>query len=110
MRTGVMPIDYSIIVCTARLSSALELTLSSITDSCAETSAVGEVVVVENGEGLRSSQFRDHKQGSKLPFRYLMQPQIGKGFAYNTGIAASRGRILLFTDDDVRVPRNWIVG
>jgi len=37
-----------------------------------------------------------------------MAAEPGKGHAYNAGIAAARGEILLWTDDDVRVPQNWV--
>ena len=43
-----------------------------------------------------------------ISIRYILEPRRGKGYAYNTGIAAARGTILLFTDDDVRVPVDWI--
>ena len=42
--------------------------------------------------------------------RYVSEPQRGKGYAYNTGMTEARGQVLLFTDDDVRVPHNWIEG
>lgn len=45
-----------------------------------------------------------------LVMRYLHVPTPGKGYAYNAGIKAAKGDILLFTDDDVRLPENWIEG
>jgi len=45
-----------------------------------------------------------------MQVRYLFEPRRGKGYAYNTGMAAAQGAALLFTDDDVKVPPNWVEG
>jgi glycosyltransferase involved in cell wall biosynthesis len=45
-----------------------------------------------------------------MPLRYLLEPRRGKGYAYNSGIASATGDILLFTDDDVRPPQDWLKG
>jgi glycosyltransferase involved in cell wall biosynthesis len=39
---------------------------------------------------------------------YLFESRQGKSNALNTGMAASRGRVIAFTDDDVRVPAGWL--
>ncbi|WP_271986038.1 glycosyltransferase [Pseudoclavibacter terrae] len=41
-------------------------------------------------------------------FRYLRQERPGLSAARNAGIAAARGEILAYTDDDVLVDRNWL--
>jgi glycosyltransferase involved in cell wall biosynthesis len=43
-----------------------------------------------------------------VPLRYVFEPRQGKSYALNTGIAASRARVIAFTDDDVRVPAEWL--
>ncbi len=40
--------------------------------------------------------------------RYIYEPRPGQTQARNAGLAAARGDIMLFTDDDVRPPHNWI--
>jgi GT2 family glycosyltransferase len=44
------------------------------------------------------------------PCTYLFEQRQGKSYAINTGIAAARGRILAFTDDDVIVDPSWVRG
>jgi glycosyltransferase involved in cell wall biosynthesis len=43
-----------------------------------------------------------------MPVRYLFEDRVGQCFARNTGIASANGEIILFTDDDVRFPHDWI--
>jgi glycosyltransferase involved in cell wall biosynthesis len=50
------------------------------------------------------------KAGRLVGVRRVFEPRRGKGHAYNSGIAAARGRVLVFTDDDVHPPVNWIEG
>jgi len=40
----------------------------------------------------------------------MYEPQRGKSYAYNKGLVAAKGDILLCTDDDVCFPVNWIAG
>ena len=47
---------------------------------------------------------------ANMPVRHVYEPQRGKGYAYNAGMAAAQGDVFLFTDDDVRPPINWIEG
>ena len=44
----------------------------------------------------------------KQPVKYISERRVGKSHAYNTALAAAVGEVLLFIDDDVRVPDNWI--
>jgi glycosyltransferase involved in cell wall biosynthesis len=43
-----------------------------------------------------------------VPLRYLFEPTQGKSNALNTGMSATAARIIVFTDDDVRVPGRWL--
>jgi glycosyltransferase involved in cell wall biosynthesis len=71
-------------------------------------SAPFEVVVVDNNSSdataaiVREAAIRDSR------VRALFEPCQGLSHARNAGIAAARGRILTFTDDDVRAEPDWI--
>jgi glycosyltransferase involved in cell wall biosynthesis len=45
-----------------------------------------------------------------MPIRLVVEQAPGKGQAFNTGISTAAGEIMLCTDDDIRVPLNWIEG
>src|SRR5262249_41835672 len=40
--------------------------------------------------------------------RYLRSTKIGKGAALNEGLSHATGAVVAFTDDDCRVPPNWV--
>lgn len=43
-----------------------------------------------------------------MPVRYIWEPRGGKSCAYNAALSQARGAVLLCTDDDVRVPEEWV--
>lgn len=67
-----------------------------------------EVIVVDNNstdktkEIIKDFEIRD--KGAK----YLFEERIGRGAARNTGEIKAKGEIILMTDADCIVPRNWI--
>jgi len=101
-------IDTSIIICTYNRAADLEQTLASLYDVSLPLSATAELIVVDNGstDGTVDVVASFHRPA--LPVRYVYEPRRGKGNAYNAGIAVARGTVLLFSDDDVRFPSNWI--
>ena len=100
--------SVSIIVCTCDRPESLCATLQSIGEAEIPPGWEVELLVIDNGSaGLARStvlalDFPD------VRLRWVAEPRRGKGYAYNTGLAAASGEILLFTDDDVRVPVDWI--
>jgi glycosyltransferase involved in cell wall biosynthesis len=67
-----------------------------------------EVIVVDNGSsddtrGITATFCQDRGN-----FRYLGEPRTGLSIARNTGIAASRGEIVAFTDDDAEPDTSWL--
>lgn len=70
-----------------------------------------EIVVVNNSpyDGHTARVVGDFSS-SGHDIRYLREAQRGASRAKNKGLAAVRGRIVAFTDDDVRVDPPWIRG
>jgi glycosyltransferase involved in cell wall biosynthesis len=100
----------SVIICTCNRSPSLKETVSSIVPVAARSRASTEILVVDNAEeqdaaDVVSSLAHEHR---RVKLRYVAEPQRGKGYAYNCGMAAAQGELFLWTDDDVRVPDGWI--
>lgn len=65
-----------------------------------------EVVVVDDGSPQPLDAIVAEHKGA-LEVVHLRIPNSGPGLARNAGVAASRGEVLLFTDDDNRPHSQW---
>jgi glycosyltransferase involved in cell wall biosynthesis len=68
-----------------------------------------ELILVDNGstDGTGAA-VKEGWEGSSVRFKYLFEPRGGKSVALNSGLREARGDVILFTDDDVVPPREWI--
>jgi GT2 family glycosyltransferase len=68
-----------------------------------------DLIVVENvAQQGAEKLLRALPPGRFSAVRYLFEPARGKSRALNRALAAASGDILLFSDDDVRFPSDWI--
>lgn len=97
----------TVIICTRDRSASLARTLGSLVDAARRVDQAWELVVVDNGSSDDTAEvirgFSD-----RLPVRYVHQPIAGLSNARNAGVAASTGRYVVWTDDDVLVDEGWL--
>lgn len=98
---------YSIVIATYNRAADLRETLRSLAGL--QPDGPWEVVVVDNNspDGTRTVV----EQGARdfpVALRYVFERKQGRSPALNAGIAAARGEIIVTTDDDVRVPPDWL--
>ncbi|ROR29625.1 glycosyltransferase [Inmirania thermothiophila] len=67
-----------------------------------------EVIVVDNGSADDTPAVLNALAASDGRLRVLRELVQGISAARNAGVRAARGEYLFFTDDDVRVPEDWI--
>lgn len=99
--------DVSVIIATTNRSRQLRDTLHSL--ASVATTGPTELLIVDNNStddtrAVVSSITRDYP----FPVRYLFEPRGGKYAAVNMGIVASRGRVVVATDDDARFRSDWL--
>jgi glycosyltransferase involved in cell wall biosynthesis len=101
-------VDATILICTYNRADYLERTL----DSLAGTSARGfswDVLVVDNNSSDETRAVVERRIGRfPVRLRYFFESRQGKSNALNTGMAAARAAIIVFTDDDVVVSPRWL--
>ena len=92
----------SVVICTHERPAALVRCLASL-EKLSEQPL--EILVIDNApktDAIRNAV-------SEFPnVRYKMEPRPGLSYARNTGVVASRGEFIAFTDDDVEVTENWL--
>lgn len=95
--------DVSVIVCTRNGAGRLRSHLATV--AAAARAEGAELIVVDNG----SSDDSAIAAAEVAPgVRIVTAQEPGLARARNAGVAAARGRAILFTDDDVDVPVNWV--
>lgn len=67
-----------------------------------------EVLVVDNGSSDGTSEFLAGTPVKRFPFRTVREPRPGLSQARNAALVNSGGKVLLWTDDDVRVDTEWL--
>jgi glucosyl-dolichyl phosphate glucuronosyltransferase len=101
-------VDATILICTYNRAALLGPTLDSIA-ALRATGRTWDVLVVDNNSTDDTRAVVQQRQaGYPVPLRYLFEGRQGKSYALNTGLSHAAGRIIAFTDDDVRVPDGWL--
>jgi GT2 family glycosyltransferase len=100
----------SVILCTLRRAAQIGATLDSLLALPRPPGMELELVVVENGppDGTRTEVERRAAAAVGWTLRYLHVEQKGKSRALNAGLAAARGELLFFVDDDLRFSPRWL--
>ena len=99
--------DFSILICTKNRSVSVVRTLRHV--SQLDFPGSFEIVVADNGSTDDTpAAVQRESQALRRPVRYLRCDQPGKSNALNAGIAAARGDIVAFTDDDALPAADWL--
>jgi glycosyltransferase involved in cell wall biosynthesis len=100
-------IDVSIIIPTFNRCPSLLETLKSLEDQSLPADRF-EVIVVDDGSTDSTTQVA--AKAFPYPFRYIRQENQGSAEARNRGAIESRGRLLVFIDDDIYLEPEYVEG
>lgn len=100
----------SVVLASRNRAQVLERALRALTAMRDIDGHPWEVVVIDNGSTDDTAALvQRFATTTPMPvIRYLFEGRRGKSRALNAGIAAARGDILAFLDDDCVAPPNWI--
>ena len=98
---------FSLIIATKDRESYLERALRSLEDQVGAPSF--EVIVVDNGssDGTKAVAAQQSARGA-YPVHYVYEAEPNRAKARNRGIERAGGYVILFCDDDVRLPPGFI--
>ncbi|MFH9816713.1 glycosyltransferase [Streptomyces sp. NPDC017230] len=98
------PPSTSVVVATRERADQLARALDSL---LAQDHPDFEIVVVDNAPVTgETRELVERKYGERV--RYVCEPVPGLAIAHNRGLAAVRGEVIAFTDDDVVADPRWL--
>jgi glycosyltransferase involved in cell wall biosynthesis len=97
----------TVAICTWNRAPLLERTLPQWSELVIPTGVDWELVVVNNRCTDRTDELLA-EYARRLPLRRLDEPNPGRASALNCAIDAIEGDLILWTDDDVLVDRQWL--
>jgi len=101
------PPAISVVVCTRDRARRLSACLRHLAHARSACGHASEIIIVDNGSRDETRDVvRAHAEAR--PVRYVLEAQPGLSMARNRGIAAARGALVAFTDDDCNVDRDWM--
>lgn len=102
-------VSISVCICTFNRAALLERTLRQFATLRVPGSVELEVVVVDNGSTDSTPAVLQELRGM-LPLCPVREERLGLSHARNAAARAARGKLLLWTDDDVLVEPGWLEG
>lgn len=96
----------SVVLCTWNRARLLESALAALVSQ--HDPPEHEIVLVDNGSTDETRQIIERYVAAHPQVRYVYEPAAGLSHARNTGVASTTGKVVAFTDDDVRVPPDWL--
>ena len=96
----------TVVLATRNRAAYLDAALTSLVAQ--ESCEPFEIVVVDNGSYDDTATVVARWSTRDPRIRSVYEPVAGLSRAKNAGIAAARGQVLLFTDDDVIVNEHWM--
>ena len=98
----------SIILVTRNRAAHLKQTLEAISKLSVPPGFQVELVVVDNASTDETAQIVSSVEMGAITLTYLYEAKPGKLTACNSALAVAKGDILVWTDDDVVPPQDWI--
>lgn len=100
----------SILIVTRNRAADLAETLRAMCVVHVPEGLDAELLVVDNGSTDETADVVANHVAGDIPVRYTCEPRPGQTMGRNRGLAETSGEMILFTDDDVRPPVDWLLG
>jgi glucosyl-dolichyl phosphate glucuronosyltransferase len=99
--------DLTVLISTWNGAERLAVTLNTFT-KCVIPGGLQWQIVLVNNNCTDNTDEVVARYAKVLPITYVDEPRPGLSQARNTGLNAASGKLIIFTDDDVKPCREWI--
>lgn len=100
----------SVVLCTYNRPASLKSTLESFSGLTLPSDLDWELIVVDNNSKDKTREIiQEFAKTAGFSVRYVFESRQGKSAAMNAGVAAAKGEIVAFTDDDVLLHPEWLL-
>ena len=99
--------NISILIPTYKRIAILTKTLEGFCDLNVST-IDWEILLVDNA-GDPETRNVVKKFQNKIPIKYLIETNPGKNHALNLGLRHTKGELIVFTDDDIKAEKMWLI-
>ncbi len=99
--------DVSVILCTWNNADRLKITLESFLEMHESQTLIWELILVNNNSTDSTESIVSNYEG-RLPIVYVKEKNQGLSHARNAGLRNISGKLVIFTDDDVKPCHDWI--
>jgi glucosyl-dolichyl phosphate glucuronosyltransferase len=101
--------DLSVVISTYNRADLLASCLDALAAQALSEVVRWEVVVVDNNcTDATPAVVERARVAFPVPVRYVLERRQGVAFGRNAGVEQARGRLIAFTDDDVRPAPDWL--
>jgi len=100
--------EVSVIICSHNRSGHLAETLEALRGLSVPKDLDVEAVLIDNASTDDTLDVMHRFTHAGMPVRVVREDKKGLSHARNRAVMEARGQVLLFTDDDVRFPGQWI--
>ena len=103
-------IKYSIIVCTKDRKDTLHKSINTLISNLGLLGKSTEILIVDQSQNnLTRKLIKKLKSKYKtFSIRYIRSNRVGISISRNIGIKNSSGKLIVFVDDDIVLPPNWL--
>jgi glycosyltransferase involved in cell wall biosynthesis len=99
----------SVVICTHNRGESLKRTLDSFLGQENLSNILYELILVDNNSNDHTRELIGAYVAKHVDvMRYFFEKNQGISFARNRGISESKGDVVVFTDDDVVIDKNWL--
>jgi glycosyltransferase involved in cell wall biosynthesis len=102
-------VDVTVLIATRNRADHIGKCLTTVLEATRQTPFSLEVLVVNNGSSDHTDSVLQDFAAEWPILRIVDDPVPGRSGVLNRTLGVVKGRVVVFTDDDVHVPPSWIV-